>query len=226
MTCLLAAGLMMQAAALPSDWKKARDSQDRPALERIASSAEATATQKQGDANAQYLAALARFYQAEVAMEFRDKNQSRAAAEAGIRSAERAVALNPKSAEYHRILGTLCGQVIPANVLAGVKYGKCALEEVNKAIELDTSSASAYVSRGVGNYYLPESFGGGVGLAIKDFEKAIQLNPNHAEAHMWLGVALRRVNRNADARKALAKAVALNPSRVWAKEQLEKTPPQ
>ena len=58
-------------------------------------------------------------------------------------------------AEHHRILGTLCGQVIPGNVLAGLKYGRCALDSINKAIELDPKSAIAYVSRGVGNYYLP-----------------------------------------------------------------------
>ena len=219
--------LLVQASpSIPADWKKARDVQDRPALDKIAADAEAAATAKQNDAIAQYNAAVAHFFRAEVAMEFKDKGQSRAAAEAGIRAAERAVALNPKSAEFHRILGTLCGQVIPANVLAGMKYGKCALDEVNKAIELDPSSSDAFLSRGVGNYYLPESFGGGVELAIKDFEKAIQLNPNSAEAHLWLGVALRKANRNADARKALAKSVSLNPARVWAKQQLEKTPPQ
>ena len=223
---LLLAFALFGSTAVPPDWKKARDAQDRPALDKIAADAEAVANSKQTDPNAQYQAAIAHFYRAEVAMEFKDKNQSRAAAEAGIRAAERAVALNPKSSEFHRILGTLCGQVIPANILAGMKYGKCALEEVNKAIELDPASTDAYVSRGVGNYYLPESFGGGVELAIKDFEKAIQLNPNNAEAHMWLGVALRKANRNADARKALAKSISLNPSRLWAKEQLEKTPPQ
>lgn len=223
---LLLAIVAFGSPSVPADWKKARDAQDRNALERIAADADAAANSKQSDPNAQYVAAIAHFYRAEVAMEFKDKNQSRVAAEAGIRAAERAVALNPKSAEFHRILGTLCGQVIPANILAGMKYGKCALEEVNKAIELDPKSSEAYLSRGVGNYYLPESFGGGIELAIKDFEKAIQLNPNNAEAHMWLGVALRKANRNADARKALAKSVALNPARVWAKQQLEKTPPQ
>ena len=81
------------------------------------------------------------------------------------------MALNPSVAEHHRILGTLCGQVIPANVLAGLKYGRCALDSVNKAVELDQKSAIAYVSRGVGNYYLPAAFGGGPDVAIKDCSK-------------------------------------------------------
>ena len=32
------------------------------------------------------------------------------------------------------------------------------------------------------------------------------------------------MNRNADARQALQKSLQLNPARLWAKQQLEKTP--
>ena len=96
-----------------------------------------------------------------------------AAAEAGIAAAQKAVSLKPGNAEYHRLLGTLCGQVVPGNVLLAFKYGKCAQDSVNKAVELDPKSAIAYLSRGVGNYYLPAQFGGGPEQAIKDFEKAL-----------------------------------------------------
>jgi Tfp pilus assembly protein PilF len=61
-------------------------------------------------------------------------------------------------------------------------------------------------------------------LAIKDFQKAIDLDPRSADAHLWMGVALRKSGRNADARKSFQKALDLNPQRVWAKQQLEKTP--
>jgi tetratricopeptide (TPR) repeat protein len=153
-----------------------------------------------------------------------DKQGGRAAAEAGIPAAEKAVGLNSGNAEYHRILGTLCGQVIPANVLAGLKYGRCALDSLNKAIELDPKSAMAYVSRGVGNYYLPVAFGGGPEVALKDLTKATQLDPKLAEAHLWMGIALRKLNRHSEARAALTRAMQLNPNRVWAKQQLDKTP--
>ena len=168
--------------------------------------------------------AVAQSYLAEVATELKDKNGGKSAAEIGIKAAEKAVSLKPAVAEHHRILGTLCGQVIPANVLAGLKYGRCALDSINKAIELDPKSAVAYVSRGVGNYYLPAAFGGGPDVALKDFEKAIQLDPKLAEAQLWIGLTLRKLNRNADARAALAKSLQLNPDRIWTKQQLEKTP--
>jgi Flp pilus assembly protein TadD len=61
-------------------------------------------------------------------------------------------------------------------------------------------------------------------LAIKDFRKAIELNPKNAEAWLWLGIALRRENQAGEAQKALERSLELNPNRVWAKQQLEKTP--
>lgn len=219
-------GLFVGAALAADPLVDARDRQDRAALERIARDAAAAAAKAANDAKAQHRLAQAQSYLAEVTLELRDKNAARAAAETGIEAAERAVSLAPGVAEYHRILGTLCGQVIPAQVLLALKYGKCARGSIDNALELDPKSSKAWVSRGVGNYYLPPAFGGGVELALKDFDKAIQLDPNSAEAHLWNGIALRKARRNADARKEIAKSLELNPRRVWAKQQLDKTPAQ
>jgi tetratricopeptide (TPR) repeat protein len=206
------------------DLETARDAQDRGKLQEIANHQQAAAAKQPQNAEAQYQFALAQSYLAEIAIETGDKAQAKSAAETGIQAAEKAVSLKRDSAEYHRILGTLCGQVIPANVLAGLKWGKCAQDEVNKALELDPKSAIGYVSRGVGNYYLPASFGGGVELAIKDFQRAIQLDEKLPEAYLWLGIAERKAGRHAEARKALERAQALNPGRAWIKQQLAKTP--
>lgn len=204
----------------------ARDGQDRAALEKLVAEYAAGAEKSPQDAAAQYRAALASSYLAEVALELRDKGQAQRAAEAGVKAAERAIALKPAEAEYHRVLGTLCGQVVPANVLAGLSYGKRARDAVNKALELDPKSAQAHLARGVGNYYLPAALGGGNNLAITDFRKAIQLDPKFADAYIWLGLALRKDRNNAEARSAFARALELNPARIWAKQQLEKTPAQ
>lgn len=209
---------------IPPEWKKAHDAQDRPGLDRIASEAESKA--KPADAASLYRAALAQHLRAEVAMEQRDKRGSASAAEAGIQWAKQAVAAQPNNAEFHRLLGTLCGQVIPANVLLGMQYGKCALEEVEQAVKLNPKSADAWLSRGVGNYYLPASFGGGADKALADVDKALQLNGKDPEAWLWRGIVLRKLNRNSEARQAFEKSLALNPARQWAKQQLEKTPAQ
>src|SRR5450755_1867449 len=200
-----------------SELVKARDRQDKAALEKIVADLKPLAEKDPKDAAAQYRLALAESYSAEVAIETHDKATAKTAAQAGIDAAERAVNLKADSSEYQRILGTLCGQMISGNGLAGLKYGKCALSAVNKAIELDPKSSINYLSHGVGNYYLPAALGGGYDLAIKDFQKAIELNAKNADAYLWLGIALRKVNQPDEARKAIAKSLELNPNRAWAK---------
>ena len=66
--------------------------------------------------------------------------------------------------------------------------------------------------------------GGGLEVALKDFDKALALDPKLAEAYLWKGVTLRKANRNAEARQAFQKALEISPNRLWAKQQLDKTP--
>jgi tetratricopeptide (TPR) repeat protein len=225
MKCLFVASALFAINGFnDSELIKARDRQDKAALEKMIGDLKPLADKDPKDAAAQYRLALAESYSAEVAIETHDKATAKNAAQAGIDAAQRAVDLKPDSSEYQRLLGTLCGQMISGNGLAGLKYGKCALTAVNKAIELDPKASINYLSHGVGNYYLPAALGGGFDLAIKDFQKAIELNPKSADAYLWLGVALRKVNQPEEARKAIAKSMELNPNRVWAKQQLDKTP--
>ena len=223
---LLVLGATLGAALDESDLLKARDHQDRAALEKMAAEWHALADKQPNDAAAQYRFALAESYSAEVAIEVHDKAGAKNAAQAGMDAATKAVNMKPDSGEYQRILGTLCGQMISSSSLAGLKYGKCALDAVDKAIELDPKSSMAYLSHGVGNFYLPQALGGGLDLAVKDFQKAIELDPQSADAHLWLGLALRKLNRDPEARKEFQRAIELNPARAWAKQQLEKTPAQ
>ena len=61
---------------------------------------------------------------------------------------------------------------------------------------------------------------------MKDFQKAVSIDPKLAEGWLWIGLAHRKGHRNADARQALQKAKALNPDRIWIQQQLDKTPAQ
>jgi tetratricopeptide (TPR) repeat protein len=215
--------LGMAAGNVPAELKKARDAQDLGALDRLIAQYRQVAQADSRGGDAQYRLALANSYAAEVTMELRDKKKSESYAEAGMDPARKAVAANESNAEYHRLLGELCAQVVPANPFLGaLKYGQCAKDEIDKAIQLDNKLVLAYVSRGVGNFYLPASMGGGLDVALKDFNEAISLNPNSAEAYLWKGVTLRKANREVEARQALQRAVELDPDRVWAKQQLEK----
>lgn len=221
---LLMAGFM--AAAAPSPLEMARDQQDRAALQKMAADAGAAAAKAPNDAPAQFQAALAYSYLAEVAIEQRDRKAGRAAAEQGIKAGQRAVTLKSQESEYYRVLGTLYGQAI-TDVLSGLSYGpkaKDALKMANALAPNKQALSAAWAAQGVGNYYLPAQLGGGVDQAIADFHKAIDLDPKNAEAWLWLGVALRKQNKDAEARQAFSKSLELNPKRVWVKQQLEKTP--
>lgn len=211
-------GAMGAEAALET----ARNRQDRASLEKAGSAKLKAAKNAAG----QYEAALAYSYLSEVALELRDKRQARIAAESGIAAAKAAIKLEPSNAEYHRLLGTLCGQVIPADPMAGFQHGRCAKEEIEKALQMNPKSALGWMSSGVGKFYLPAMFGGGVDLAMKDFQKAVAIDPKLAEGWLWIGLAHRKGNRNGEARQALQKAKALNPERIWIQQQLEKTPTQ
>lgn len=202
----------------------ARDHQDLSALNQGITQLQASATQANSP-EAQYRAALAYSYAAEVAMELHDKKKSAGFAQSGIGFAKKAVEGKANDAEYHRVLGQLCGQVIPADPIFGaLKYGQCARDELNKAIELDGNLALAYVSRGVGNYYLPASMGGGPDVAMKDFDKAISLDGQLADAYLWKGLAFHKENRTIEAREALQRCLQIDPNRLWAKQELDKLP--
>ena len=207
----------------PTPLDTARDLQDRPALEKLVNQVSAAAAKAPNDADAQYRLALACSYQAEVAIELHDKKAGQQAAERGIKAGEKAVSLNGNSAEYLRVLGTLYGQAI-IDISSGLSYGPKAKDAINRAVEKAPKSSAVYVARGVGNFYLPAMLGGGAKPAIDDFKKAIELDSNNAEAYLWLGVSLHKDNRDAEARNAFQKSLALNPRRVWTKQQLDKTP--
>ncbi|HVW87599.1 MAG TPA: tetratricopeptide repeat protein [Bryobacteraceae bacterium] len=221
-------GLLLSVLCFAADdLEKLRDRQDRPGLEMRAAALHADAEKAPNDANRWYESATAYSYLAEVSYELRDKGGSERAAEAGVKDAQRAISLNGKSSDYYRVLGTLCGQVIPANPIMGaLAYGKRAKEALDKALELDPKSAKAHVAHGVGFYYLPTNFGGGPENAMKDYRQAIALDPKSAEAYLWLGIALSKQHQYAQAREALTKSLQLDPDRVWTKQQLAKTPAQ
>lgn len=210
-------------AVSPAVLQTTRDQQDRPALDKIVEEDAAEAAKAPNDAEAQYRLALAASYSAEVAIEQRDRKAARAVAERGIKAGEKAVALKPDRAEYYRVLATLYGQAI-TDIMSGLSYGPRSKDAITKALERAPNSSDVYVARGVGNYYLPPQLGGTNQAALADFRKAIELDPKNAEAYLWLGLCLRKDNKDAEARQAFARALELNPNRVWVKQQLEKTP--
>lgn len=219
---LVSSGSQSKAEARPDlagVLRQARDAQDTGRLQLHVDGKAGTGAAMDG-----YSRALASSYLAEVYLEQGKKAEAATAAEKGIDLAKAAVQKQPNSAEYHRLLGTLCGQIIPANLWSAVSYGQCAREEIETALKLNPKLPEAYLGRGIGNYYLPPTFGGGIDKAISDFRKAAELAPGSSDVHLWLGIALRKAGDNAGARQHLSEAAKLSPNRAWIQNQIAKTP--
>jgi len=81
-----------------------------------------------------------------------------------------------------------------------------AFELAQKALSLDASQADAYAL--IGNVYL---FRREFDKAINDAEKAIVLNPNGADHHVWLAMILNAVGRPREGVDYIKRALRLNP---------------
>ncbi|CAO5021163.1 UDP-N-acetylglucosamine--peptide N-acetylglucosaminyltransferase SPINDLY [Microcystis aeruginosa] len=86
------------------------------------------------------------------------------------------------------------------------KY-KLALDDYNKAIELNPNFAMAYNNRG--NIYSDQKK---YDLALSDYDKAIEINPNYAEAYVNRGVLYRLQEKYELALADYDKAIELNPN--------------
>jgi Tetratricopeptide repeat len=83
-----------------------------------------------------------------------------------------------------------------------------ALAAARKAVELDDSLAEAHSALGFDLFYGSLDLKGGE----REFKRAVQLNPNYAEAHQWYATALMSVGRLAEASDEMARARELQPA--------------
>jgi len=127
----------------------------------------------------------------------------------------------PDNPNTHMILGNALSlsQFVPDN------YQR-AIEEFDKALAINPDIASVYVNRGLAHYLevepknsipkymitgenMPEEFVKGAQLAIKDFDKAIKLNPLLFSAYFNKGVILKRIGKEKEAVPVFEKAIKL-----------------
>jgi tetratricopeptide (TPR) repeat protein len=82
-----------------------------------------------------------------------------------------------------------------------------ALEEYDKAIELDSTDAGAYYDRAIGYRYLGEDQ-----LALKDLDKAIELDPKLARAYTDRGITRQGLGQYMEGIQDYDQAIALDPA--------------
>lgn len=137
------------------------------------------------------------------------------AAQAGVDVAERAVRLAPNSAEAHRLLGDLLGQLIPHVFAGGVRYGARATRELDRAMELDPRNVDAHIARATSYFFTPGAFGGDKDKALEHLRKALEIDPNSDTAHLWMAQVYADLKQKERALTELDAARRINPNRGY-----------
>jgi len=161
----------------------------------------------------------------EAAFMHKDSKLVRQAAEAGIRAAQKAVELDPKSAEAHWLLGDLVGNLIPHVFAGGMRFGSKSIMELETAMRLDPQNANAYVSRAIAYLAAPPMFGGDRQKAIDLLKKAMALDPypdTADTAHIWLALAYDAERQKQAALREITAARQLNPDRRFVQNIYER----
>ncbi len=129
------------------------------------------------------------------------------------------IAKDPNNAEFHAWKGNIMGSLAQGNPMDMMKYGTGAMQEFDKALELDAENVSGHFGRGVGRLMAPQGFGGDLDGAIQDFEFA-SAKGAFPEAYYYLGVAYQKKGLKDKAREAFKKALAMKPDYAEAAKAL------
>lgn len=195
--------------------RKARDQADVGSLRKVIEKAR---TEAQHHETAEAYERLAQFelWLCEAAHGRNDDKLIKQAAQDGVAAAEKAVALNPKSSEAHRLLGDALGELIPQVFAGGMRYGRRSTEELDKAIDLDPKNANAHIARAIAYFFTPSAFGGSHDKAMETLKKAIEVDPSSDTAHIWLSQVYLAGGQHEEALREINEARRLNPGRGFA----------
>jgi TolB-like protein/tetratricopeptide (TPR) repeat protein len=128
---------------------------------------------------------------------------------AAIESFERSIALDPNYASAYAGLAMAYGLFVAWGhpELNGYElYGR-GMRMANQAIELDNDAAEGYAARG----YLETNAFGRYELTASDFEQALELSPNSADAHGWYAHLLVREGHDDEALAENEMAIEIDP---------------
>jgi tetratricopeptide (TPR) repeat protein len=144
------------------------------------------------------------------------------AAEAAL---ERSAAIRPLP-ETHALLASVYGLRIGANPALGASLGPRSSEERSIAERLGPENPRVWLLKGIGAFFTPEAFGGGLERAGEYLDRSLELfeddDPERplprwggAEARVWRGRVHEGRGQVDRARSEYEAALALEPEYVW-----------
>lgn len=138
---------------------------------------------------------------------------------------ERSIQLRPMPESY-AVLSSIIGRQIGYYPLQGDIYILAAQEATMNGLNLNSDNPRVWLMNGIAAFYTMPQHGGGYPVVEKLLRRAIRffeaekVEPpmpswGHAEAYVWLGQALAKQGKLAEARVAYDKALQIEPTFGW-----------
>jgi tetratricopeptide (TPR) repeat protein len=137
------------------------------------------------------------------------------------KTAHETLATLPDTSEKFRLTADLYATMIRTQY-HGKQYAKDMDAAASKALEMDPTNPDAYVTSSKRQLYAPEKRGGDVEAALEKLNKAIELNPQHAQAWVLRGIAHEKLGNKEAAQADWKKAQEINPHARAARENLDR----
>jgi tetratricopeptide (TPR) repeat protein len=135
-----------------------------------------------------------------------------------------AIALGLRGAVTGQLAGT-------GGMIAGMRMGPRAFKQLDEALVGAPQDPRVALLNGMTRLNAPRPFGGGPARGEPELRRAVALFAQDAakgpapvwgkvDAHIWLAIALDQLDRRAEARAELQKALALAPGHAWVTKEL------
>lgn len=136
----------------------------------------------------------------------------------------------PDDAEAYALRGTVIGDRI-GGAFSGMFLGPKASKSLEKAFELAPENPRVALQRGVGFYFTPKTFGGGIDKAQRELERAQELyveepveqpwpNWGRVDVFAWLGLVFAESGMKEKAKAMYEEGLRLEPDHAWIRLEL------
>jgi tetratricopeptide (TPR) repeat protein len=145
-------------------------------------------------------------------------------------SLEASLKLGPR-AETYALLGSVYGLKIGENPALGAALGSRIDDLQERARALDAENPRVLLLEGIGDFFTPEAYGGGIAPARSALERAAaafqtdappppEPRWGRADVHVWLGQVHQAEGDVELAREQYQKALAIDPEYAWVRDRL------
>lgn len=163
-------------------------------------------------------------------MQSKDKKAAERQCEAGLASAEKAIALDPRHAEALALHAGLQGLSLGfKNPMAAMTLGPKMAESMEKAVGMTPDNPRVLLLDAINTFHMPSFVGGGAKKALPkleaaraafEAESAAPQHWGHEDVYIWLGRVAMSEKEWGDAERWLHRALEVKPDHAWVRKGL------